>query len=203
MMMRRATETSRCSVGPVGARVAAPLPAYAGRARCRSCRRRHPFRGLIRARLPGPTSSPWRADPAEDEDAVVGKCLAVRHARMPLIDEGGMFAGIHTQAQWGGWRDHVWYYVQLFLLHPREALLGDPRHLIIIGNVLLGLICLALVPTMLRKLDPTTAMISSLLVVGQFLITWVSLGRYLMPAVGIYISRPFCSEVQVGSSIAN
>ncbi|HQY30823.1 MAG TPA: hypothetical protein PK691_06035, partial [Thermomicrobiales bacterium] len=45
-----------------------------------------------------------------------------------------------------------------------------------------------LVPHMFRNLDPTTAMISALLVVGQFLITWVSLGRYLLPAVGIYLT---------------
>ena len=98
------------------------------------------------------------------------------------------FAYFNTQAQWGGWSDHVWYYVELFLKHPREALQGDPRHLIIIGNVVLALLCLTLVPTMFRRLDPATAMISALLVVGQFLITWVSLGRYLLPAVGVYLA---------------
>ena len=93
-----------------------------------------------------------------------------------------------TQAKWGGWREHVWYYVKLFLTRPREALQGDPRHLIIIGNVALGLIALALVPVIVRRLDPATAGISVLLIVGQFLITWVSLGRYLMPAIGIYFA---------------
>jgi hypothetical protein len=98
------------------------------------------------------------------------------------------FAYFHTQSKWGGWNDHVWFYVKLFLQHPREAIQGDPRHLIIVANVALGLICLALVPTMFRRLDPCTAMISGLLVIGQFVITWVSLGRYLMPAVGIYLA---------------
>jgi hypothetical protein len=93
-----------------------------------------------------------------------------------------------TQSRWGGWDEHVWFYVKLFLQHPRETLSGDPRHLIILGNVVLGLIALALVPTILRRLDPTTAGISVLLIVGQFLITWVSLGRYLMPAVGLYFA---------------
>jgi hypothetical protein len=93
-----------------------------------------------------------------------------------------------TQSRWGGWDEHVWFYVKLFLQHPREALSGDPRHLIILGNVVLGLIALALVPIILRRLDPTTAGISVLLIVGQFLITWVSLGRYLMPAVGLYFA---------------
>lgn len=97
-------------------------------------------------------------------------------------------AYFNTQSKWGGWDDHVMFYVKLFLHHPREALQGDPRHLIIIANVALALLCIALVPTMLRRLDPATAMISTLLVVGQFLITWVSLGRYLLPAVGIYFA---------------
>jgi len=100
----------------------------------------------------------------------------------------GPLAYFHTQARWGGWQEHVWFYVKLFVIHPREALQGDPRHLVILGNVALGLICLTLVPHMFRNLDPTTAMISALLVVGQFLITWVSLGRYLLPAVGIYLT---------------
>jgi hypothetical protein len=82
----------------------------------------------------------------------------------------------------------VWFYVKLFLRHPREAISGDPRHLVILGNVLLGLIALALVPAIVRRLDPTVAAISTLLIVGQFLITWVSLGRYLMPAIGIYLA---------------
>ena len=97
-------------------------------------------------------------------------------------------AYFETQEEWGSWNDHVWFYVELFLTRPREALQGDPRHLIIIGNVALGLIALALVPAILRRLDPATAGISVLLIVGQFLITWVSLGRYLMPAVGLYFA---------------
>jgi hypothetical protein len=93
-----------------------------------------------------------------------------------------------TQSEWGDWDDHVWFYVKLFSQHPRDAISGDPRHLIIIGNVALGLLALALLPTIVRRLDPTVAGISTLLIVGQFLITWVSLGRYLMPAIGIYLA---------------
>ncbi len=97
-------------------------------------------------------------------------------------------AYFRTQERWGSWSDHVWFYVELFLTRPREALSGDPRHLIIIGNVALAGLALALVPTMFKRLDPATAGISILLVVGQFLITWVSLGRYLAPAIGIYLA---------------
>jgi hypothetical protein len=97
-------------------------------------------------------------------------------------------AYFETQEQWGDWSDHVWFYVELFLTQPREALGGDPRHLVIIGNVTLALVCLALLPTAVRRLDPTISGITALLVIGQFAITWVSLGRYLMPAIGIYLA---------------
>ena len=97
-------------------------------------------------------------------------------------------AYFETQEEWGDWNEHVWYYVELFATRPREALQGDPRHLVVLGNVVLGLIALALVPAIIRRLDPVTAGISTLLIVGQFVITWVSLGRYLMPAVGLYFA---------------
>jgi hypothetical protein len=97
-------------------------------------------------------------------------------------------AYFETQEEWGDWGDHVWFYVELFLTRPREAMGGDPRHLVIIGNVALALVCVALLPTVVRRLDPTIAAITVLLVLGQFAITWVSLGRYLMPAIGIYLA---------------
>jgi hypothetical protein len=97
-------------------------------------------------------------------------------------------AYFETQEEWGDWNDHVWFYVKLFAQRPREALQGDPRHLVIIANVALALICIALLPVVVRRLDPATAAITTLLVLGQFAITWVSLGRYLMPAVGIYVA---------------
>jgi len=97
-------------------------------------------------------------------------------------------AYFETQEEWGDWRDHVWFYVELVLTRPREALGGDPRHLVITGNVALALVCLALLPTVVRRLDPTIAAITVLLVVGQSAITWVSLGRYLLPAIGLYLA---------------
>jgi hypothetical protein len=97
-------------------------------------------------------------------------------------------AYFETQEEWGDWGDHVWFYVELFLTRPREAMGGDPRHLVIIGNVALALVCVAILPTVVRRLDPTIAAITVLLVLGQFAITWVSLGRYLMPAIGIYLA---------------
>ena len=38
-----------------------------------------------------------------------------------------------------------------------------------------------------RRLDPGTALFTTLLVAGQAAVTWVSLGRYLMPAYGVFL----------------
>jgi hypothetical protein len=96
------------------------------------------------------------------------------------------FAYFHTQSEWGGWNEHVRHYAELFLKHPKQTLTGDPRDLIILFNVVLAAIFLAFLPAVWRKLDPGTALFTTLLVVVQGIMTWVSLGRYLLPAVGVY-----------------
>jgi len=93
-----------------------------------------------------------------------------------------------AQSNWGGWDEHVWFYAELFTRQPREALGGDPRHLVIVLNVALGLVALALLPRMRRVVDPGLMMFTILLVVVQFAFTWVSLGRYLLPAAGLYLA---------------
>lgn len=100
---------------------------------------------------------------------------------------GDPFAYFRAQATWGDWNDHVRFYASLFLLHPRDALGGDPRHLIIILNLATALLFLALLPRVWRLLDPGTTLFTTLLVVVQGAFTWVSLGRYLLPAVGVWI----------------
>ena len=97
-------------------------------------------------------------------------------------------AYFHTQERWGGWDEHVWFYVELFATRPREAIGGDPRHLVILANVALALLFVALLPVVRRVADASTTTLTVLLVVGQLAITWVSLGRYVTPAVGVYLA---------------
>lgn len=92
-----------------------------------------------------------------------------------------------AQSEWGGWHEHVRFYLDLFVKHPREALGGDPRNLVILLNVAMLVLCLALLPLCWRKLDPGTSALTTLLVGVQGAITWVSLGRYLLPAIGVFL----------------
>jgi hypothetical protein len=97
-------------------------------------------------------------------------------------------AYFNAQATWGGWDDHVRFYAELFVRQPRRALLGDPRHTIILLNTALGLLALALLPKVWKVCDDGLALFTTLLVVVQFAFTWVSLGRYLLPAAGLYFA---------------
>ncbi len=101
---------------------------------------------------------------------------------------GSPLAYFDAQATWGGWDEHVRFYAELFAFHPRSALTGDPRHLVILLNLATGIVWLALLPKVRRAVDPGVALFTALLVVVQFTFTWVSLGRYLLPAVGVYVA---------------
>jgi hypothetical protein len=45
-----------------------------------------------------------------------------------------------------------------------------------------------------RQLDPGIALLTTLLVVMQGVMTWVSLGRYLLPAIGAFIAFAWLLE---------
>lgn len=58
--------------------------------------------------------------------------------------------------------------------------------MVVLLNVALMLIWLASLPSVWRMLDPGIALFTTL-VVMQGLTSWVSLGRYLLPAIGFYM----------------
>jgi hypothetical protein len=100
---------------------------------------------------------------------------------------GDPLAYFKAQAQWGGWNEHVWYYVTLFLRHPSEAIGGDPRHLIILLNLGLAVAALVLLRRLWSSSSVAVALFTTLIVVAHTAISWVSLGRYLLSAVGLYM----------------
>jgi len=97
-------------------------------------------------------------------------------------------AWLTAQDNWGGWYERVGYYLDLFTRHPRETLIGDPRHLIILLNVALLGMWLVSLPWVWRLLDPGIALFTTLLVVTHGATTWISMGRYLLPAIGFYVT---------------
>jgi hypothetical protein len=99
---------------------------------------------------------------------------------------GDPLAFLNAQSGWGGWNDRVVQYAKVFM-HPHETLFSDPTHLIVLLNVILLGFWLVSLPWVWRVLDPGIALFTTLLVVGHGATTWVSLGRYLLPAFGFYI----------------
>ncbi|MEZ4504839.1 MAG: mannosyltransferase family protein [Thermomicrobiales bacterium] len=98
-----------------------------------------------------------------------------------------MLAYFTAQEHWGGWDEHVRFYAELFVRSPGEAIGGDPRHLVIVLNLIVGLVFLALLPLAWKRLPPAIAMFTVVTVIAHLLVTWVSLGRYLLPSIGIYL----------------
>jgi len=97
-------------------------------------------------------------------------------------------AYFNAQSEWGGWDEHVRFYAELFFVHPRQALTGRPEDLIVALDLLVGLVFLAFLPRLWRMGVPEVALLSTLLVIVQGAFTWLSLGRYVLPAVGVYVA---------------
>jgi hypothetical protein len=97
-------------------------------------------------------------------------------------------AYFNAQSEWGGWDEHVRFYAELFFRHPRQALTGRPEDLIVALDLALGVVYLAFLPRLWRMGIPEIALFSTLLIVVQGAFTWLSLGRYMLPAVGVYFA---------------
>lgn len=102
------------------------------------------------------------------------------------FETGNPFEYFKAQSEWGGWSEHVRRYAELFVKHPRETINGDPLNLVILFNVILWIIALAWLPSVWRRTDAGVALFTTLVIVVQGVMTWVSLGRYLLPAIGMY-----------------
>lgn len=98
------------------------------------------------------------------------------------------FAYFNAQSEWGGWDEHVRFYGELFFVHPRQALTGRPEDLIVALDLAVGVVFLVFLPRLWRIGIPEVALLSTLLVVVQGAFTWLSLGRYMLPAVGVYFA---------------
>jgi hypothetical protein len=95
-------------------------------------------------------------------------------------------AFLNAQEGWGGWYDRTGIYIKGFLDHPIAWFFGDPSSPIISLNVLMLIIwLLALIP-MYRIAGPELTLFSALITL-QASTSFHSLGRYLLPAIGVYL----------------
>lgn len=92
----------------------------------------------------------------------------------------------NAQANWGGWQDRVGHYLDVLLRNP-DQMLANTHYTMILLNVSLAVLWLVALYWVWRHLEPGLALYTTLIVVFHFVYTWNSLGRYLLPALGVYI----------------
>lgn len=96
-------------------------------------------------------------------------------------------AFLRAQEAWGGWYERGGQYLETFLTNPMAILQGDPTNAIVLLNVMLAALAVVCMPWIWRNLDPGVALFTTLVIL-QGATSWVSLGRYMLPALGVYIA---------------
>jgi Gpi18-like mannosyltransferase len=99
---------------------------------------------------------------------------------------GDPIAFLTAQQGWGGFQDRTWIYVQGFVDAPLRWFTGDHGNTIMLFNAALFVACLvALIP--MAKRIPLGITVFSALVILQTVVSIQSMGRYLLPAIGVYM----------------
>lgn len=99
---------------------------------------------------------------------------------------GDPIAFLTAQKGWGGFQDRTWIYVQGFVDNPLRWITGDHGNTIMFFNAVLFFACLlALIPMVKRV--PLGITVFSALVILQTVVSIQSMGRYLLPAIGVYM----------------
>lgn len=91
-----------------------------------------------------------------------------------------------AQSNWGGWDVRVGNYAETLVNQPGQ-MLANTQYTMILINVVLAIVWLVALYWVWRHLEPGIALYTSIIVVFHFVYTWNSLGRYLLPALGVYI----------------
>jgi Gpi18-like mannosyltransferase len=100
------------------------------------------------------------------------------------------FAFLTVQSEWGGWHERWGQFLDVYLRSPRDIFTGEHFYAVALLNLALFVLCIACLPSIWRRLDPGLALISTLIMV-QGMTSLISLGRYLLPAIGVYIVLAF------------
>ena len=105
---------------------------------------------------------------------------------------GDPLASLAAQEYWGGRDFRIGFFSERIFGQPRTLIHGGPDvHDPCLPIVLLGVamwgIGLAGLYGVVRRVGGGIAVFTAMLVVSQGLVSWVSLGRYLLPAIGVYV----------------
>jgi Gpi18-like mannosyltransferase len=96
-------------------------------------------------------------------------------------------AFLTAQEAWGGWYERGGKFLELFLKRPQEIISGEPLNLVVALNVTLFVLALVCLPFIWRYINQGVALFT-MLVIAQGATSWISLGRYLLPAIGVYVA---------------
>ena len=105
---------------------------------------------------------------------------------------GDPIAFLSAQQEWGGPGYRVGFFLESIFGNPRILLYGGPDlhgiyMPVILLNVILWGIGIVSLYGAVRWLKGGIALFTATLVVSQGVFSWISLGRYLLPAIGVYI----------------
>lgn len=104
---------------------------------------------------------------------------------------GDPLAFLRSQGDWGGWMDRTGTFAKILLGNPAEVVFGEPLLVGVLLNVAMLVLWAATLPWIWKLLDPGIALFTSVLVVVYGTTTWISLGRYLIPAIGFYAAAGY------------
>lgn len=98
-----------------------------------------------------------------------------------------------VQQEWGGHWERWGKFTDVFLNRPADVFSGEHTLVLALLNLIMLIVSIALLPIVVRKL-PGEITIFTVLVMLQAAISLQSLGRYLLPALGIYLAMAILLE---------
>jgi hypothetical protein len=147
------------------------------------------------ALLPALLFMAWRSGAGRRDLIVVSIVPALGLAAFSLhlwLRLGDPLAFVTAQEQWSGFEFRVRFFSQRIFADPSVLIYGGPDYhdlyvpVVFLNVVLWGLGLISLY-WVIKWIGGGIAVFTSIIVVSHGLFSWISLGRYLLPAIGVYL----------------
>lgn len=120
---------------------------------------------------------------------------------------GDPVAFLTAQERWSGREFRVRFFFERIFVNSSHLLYGGPDYHdlyvpVILLNVVLWAISLGTIWWVFRWTNVGVGVLTGLLVISHGWISWISLGRYLLPAIGVYIVIARAVENSPGAQVA-